>query len=107
MTFEREHAEALFDVLSHRRRRYALSYLRDANGDVATLTELAERVTAREADGRGDRHGTAATALHHVHLPKLVEAGLIDYDARSETVRYHGTELASGSPAERTAGDLS
>lgn len=107
MTFERGHTEALFGVLSHRRRRYALSYLQDVNDDVATLSELAEWMTTREADGRGDRHGTVATALHHVHLPKLVETGLIDYDARSETVRYHGTELASGSPAERMAGDLS
>lgn len=27
--------------------------------------------------------------LHHVHLPELADAGLIDYDARSPTVRSH------------------
>ncbi|WP_458205625.1 DUF7344 domain-containing protein [Haladaptatus sp. NG-SE-30] len=28
--------------------------------------------------------------LHHKHLPKLAAAGVIDYDRRDETVRYHG-----------------
>ncbi|UTF52000.1 hypothetical protein NGM29_09270 [Natronosalvus rutilus] len=27
--------------------------------------------------------------LYHNHLPKLEEAGLVEYDDRTETVRYH------------------
>jgi len=52
------------------------------------LTDLADRVAERESDG--DDCETVAIALHHVHLPKLAEGGVIDYDPRSETVRYCG-----------------
>lgn len=30
--------------------------------------------------------------LHHHHLPKLENAGLIEYDDRTETVRYYPNE---------------
>lgn len=38
MTFEPERTSALFDVLSHRRRRYVLSYFRNADYDARTET---------------------------------------------------------------------
>jgi len=82
--------DELFDLLSNARRRRVLAVLHRADGDAATLEELAERVVAPNADdGSGDREA-AAISLHHVHLPKLADCGVIEYDARNETVRYRG-----------------
>jgi hypothetical protein len=46
----------------------------------------------RHWDGNDDRetpdHRECIYAgLHHNHLPRLAEAGLIDYDPRSQTIR--------------------
>ncbi|MEA5389126.1 hypothetical protein VB773_20695 [Haloarculaceae archaeon H-GB2-1] len=32
-------------------------------------------------------------ALHHTHLPKLEEAGIIDYEAETRHVQFDGGEL--------------
>jgi hypothetical protein len=42
-----------------------------------------------DADGR-DR---TLIALQHRTLPRLDGAGVIDFDRRTDTVRYHGNEL--------------
>lgn len=82
---------AVFRCLSHPRRRYVLYYLRERGA--ATVEELSrfivsiesrrppEEIDERERDSVG-------TALHHVHLPKLVDALIAEYDPRSNTVRY-------------------
>lgn len=53
------------------------------NLDVAEMPEDRSRSTSRQH---------LKTRLHHTHLPKLAEAGVIDYDAHSDTVRYYSTE---------------
>ena len=42
--------------------------------------------------GESDRKRLKAK-LHHVALPKLADAGLVDYDQRSQTIRYCGEPL--------------
>lgn len=78
-------ADAL-DVLSDQNRRSVLSYLQESSSDVATLEDLVDHISTREV--RDDRQ--LAITLHHVTLPKLAEAGLVEYDPRSNTVRYEG-----------------
>jgi len=81
--------DAGFRAVADARRRYALYYLRE-RGSV-TLDELATVVAgwlaAREAPagagGQADRDGMRL-ALHHVHLPVLVSAGLVSYDADAD-----------------------
>lgn len=107
MTFKLERTNALFHVLSHQRRRYVLSYFRSADHDVVNLADIAEWVGEREAASESDRAEAVAVALHHTHLPKLAEIGVIDYDARTETVRHYGTKLGDGSSAKRRVSDLS
>lgn len=84
--------DAFHRALAHHRRRTALACLVD-NETAGAVADLAEDVAERE-------HNTAITeipddevqqihlTLYHIHLPKLAEAGLIDYDWRSSTVRY-------------------
>lgn len=80
----------LFSVLSNARRRYVLSYLCETDDDVVELSDLVDWITAQEADGEGAQHEAVAISLHHTHLPELAARGVIDYDARSETIHYHG-----------------
>ncbi|MFC7046302.1 hypothetical protein ACFQH6_13585 [Halobacteriaceae archaeon GCM10025711] len=84
--------DAAFDVLSDRRRRFVLHYLMDEPDEPVTTDELVDKVLEWEADDdRGDDYRQRVTVnLHHVHLPKLADANVVDYDPRSETVRYWG-----------------
>ena len=102
--------DLVFDLLSNSRRRYALYCLNDQSDGVATLETLTENVvtfeqmtgatdgetnasmrTRTDSDHDGhvrDRHARVQIALTHTHLPKLEDAGLLEYDQRSEMVRY-------------------
>lgn len=76
-------ADETFAVLADRRRRYLLYHLRAEGG--ATLAELARRVAATEAAEAVAAVSTAAhrrtyLALYHVHVPFLVERGVVTYD---------------------------
>lgn len=82
--------DADFEALAHRHRRAILRHLADTNGTVP-FDQLAEALLA-DANGVGS-HDVAQIQLHHRHLPKLQQAGLIDYNAPDDRVRYVGTEL--------------
>ena len=80
--------DLLFELLADRRRRHILQCLTDQPDGVAEFTDLVDAVVGHESEtDAGDRE-TVRTSLYHVHLPKLAEAGVIDYDMRSEAVRY-------------------
>lgn len=75
--------DALFDALGHRHRRLVLAHLREEPR--ASIDALARRVVSEE---RGtppedvpppDRRGVVV-GLHHAHLPKLEDVGLIEYE---------------------------
>lgn len=74
--------DTLFDVLSDQRRRRLLYALVEA--ETTTVADLTETVSERVAAGRTE----LGLAFHHVHLPKLAAAGLIDYEPKAGTVRY-------------------
>ena len=75
----------IFDLLANDRRRYTLHYLSQHVGGVS-LGELAERIAIWEDDPTADRYERVLTGLHHVQLPKLVDAGLVRYERDAETV---------------------
>lgn len=82
-TLPSDEVDELLIVLADQHRRDLLAYFRDSSGDSASVTELAHYIRSRG-------HGTdteVAHRLHHVVLPQLADAAVIDYDARSETVR--------------------
>lgn len=84
--------DTVFDILSNRRRRFALYHLHDQRDAVATVTEIARTVAQRERTYcAGDDPGvdSIVTELVHVHFPALEGAGIVEFDQRSETVRYH------------------
>ena len=82
--------EEVFQLLSNRRRRYALHYL-DQVEDPVTIRDLSEQIAAWEYEiDRQDVSPTVRkriyTALHQGHLPKMDRLGVIDYDNDRGTV---------------------
>lgn len=73
------------------RRRVVLSVL-ECRAEPVARDELAREVAAREADGEPSTEAVAdlRVALHHLHLPKLEAAGLIEYDADDGTATADG-----------------
>lgn len=81
-------ADAAFAVAADECRRLALHYLRDRG--TADLDELATVVSgwarARRSDAEmvtPDEREQVRIALHHVHLPQLVDAGAVSYDGET------------------------
>ncbi|WP_135830388.1 DUF7344 domain-containing protein [Halorussus halobius] len=85
-------ADATFEVLADERRRLALHYLRDrGSADVDELATVVSGWTrARRAEAEtvtpGEREAVRID-LHHVHLPRLVDAGVVDYDRDAGVAR--------------------
>jgi len=82
--------QEVFDILSNRRRRYALYALADDR--TATIGSLAERIAAWENDCPIEEVTSAErkrvyTALQQSHLPKLERTGLVSFDHESGRVR--------------------
>jgi hypothetical protein len=58
--------DTLLKAMANQRARFALSHLDDVSVDVVDL--------------------------HHNHLPRLADAGVVDYDPRSKTIRTWGDD---------------
>lgn len=76
--------DVIFELLKNRRRRKVLSYLLDAE-ETVTLGELAEQIAAWENDTEvtalsSDQRKRVYVALYQTHLPKMADAGIIDYN---------------------------
>lgn len=75
--------DVTFDVLSSRRRRTVLGLL-SSKIEPVSIEELVDTVHDAESPDRArpdDHRYGIATSLHHVHLPKLAKARMIDVDA--------------------------
>lgn len=82
----------IFDLLSAARRRYLLYYLMELDTEVAEFEAAVDAVYKQEVNSTdsGD-HATREEVrldLHHMQIPKLVEAGVVDFDPRHGTIRY-------------------
>lgn len=74
----------LFEVLSNRRRRYAVHAIKQ-EGEAVDLGDIAERVASWEYDVERaelsyDERKRVYTALQQSHLPKMDDAGIVAYD---------------------------
>ena len=88
--------DTVFDLLRVSRRRYILYYLYDIESKVVDVDEAIDAVCAYEARGTG-RDGfppreEVLIDLHHDHIPRLDDAGIIEYDRRQGTIRFRGSD---------------
>ena len=86
--------DTILELLAHRYRRDLLGYLYDRPERTQTIEELTEHVLERETGMRNEQRSREAVELQlrHIHVPKLAEAGLLEYDDRDQRVRYYGNE---------------
>lgn len=84
----------IHNALADRQRRYALYHLRDCGS--ASLEAVAEQVAdwERERDGADPTAAQVRALLHHVHLPALDDAALVEYDPRANDVAYREAPAA-------------
>lgn len=81
--------DAIFDILKNRRRRLVLEFLRDRQA--STLPDVAEHVAALE-NGKDVGRLTPSerkrvyVGLYQCHVPRLADAGVVDYDAERKTI---------------------
>lgn len=90
--------ETMYRVLRDRRRRLVLHHLRTEPDGVSTFDSVKKQVleweSDRESETERDVHERKLTAsLHHVHLPKLNDLGVIDYDWRTKAIRYRPSDV--------------
>lgn len=81
-----------FDLLTHPHRRYVLYYL-TREFEAVAIDTLAAAIAGWDADHTGPIHDSTAVeaALHHTHLPKLREAGIITFGPDGETIELDET----------------
>lgn len=82
--------DVVFGLLSAKRRRHVLDFL-DATDGESTLNELAEHIAGIEngIDPRqlsSQQRKRVYVALYQAHLPKMADAGVIDYDKARGTI---------------------
>jgi len=91
--------ELVFEMLSNQRRRHVVHYLIAREGP-AELRDVSRKVAAWENGKRPEAVTTEErrrvyNALQQVHLPKMDDAGLVEYDADRSTLAAtdHLTDL--------------
>jgi len=82
--------EKIIQLLSDHTNRAVLSILNDAAQDLS-VDELADRILRQEISSGASCDTNSeqlVLRLHHDHLPRLDEAGLVEYDHESNDVAY-------------------
>ncbi|QZA88484.1 DUF308 domain-containing protein [Salinarchaeum sp. IM2453] len=83
--------EDIFDVLSNQRRRHAVHTLRQTETDQIEIGDLAEEIAAIENDTTVedisyDQRKRVYTSLQQSHLPKMDDAGVVDFNKDRGTI---------------------
>lgn len=83
--------DTVFDLLAESDQRRLLTCLRETPEPTITILELATQLSESKAN-RDENSGRRLLVmrLHHHHLPRLEDAGVLEYDTRSGMIRYRG-----------------
>ena len=90
--------DTVLSAVADEHRRATLGALDNASEKTLKYDVLVDRVADRvqdeDAKRESDEHRQRVRiALHHTHLPKLEEARIIDYEAKTGHVQFVGGEL--------------
>lgn len=82
-----------FQLLSDSKRRTVLRHMAE-NDETTTIDQLVDVLSGKAASvDRETTRDQLAIALHHVHLPMLDEADVVEYDPAEKTVQYHSVDV--------------
>lgn len=84
----------IFTLFTPQRRRFALYYLKNADGPVS-IEELTEEIYAWEANGSDEpipeeEFRDILITLEHTHLPKIEDATHVQYDRTNDRIHIKG-----------------
>ena len=85
--------DLLLETLSHHRRRHIITYIVRSDKEIFYLDDFAQLIATQESKSPNDaapNHEEAKINLHHRHIPKLVDARILEYDPGSGEIRYRG-----------------
>lgn len=87
------------ECLADRWCRTTIGYLQDAEDGAASLDDLIDHVVEQETNSSALDRETVTYELVHVQFPTLAAYGVVEYDERTETVRYrlHPERMMDGS----------
>ncbi len=90
--------DAVLSAVADEHRRAVIDALNSATnstlGYEALVDHVADRVRDKDAVRESDeRRQRVRIQLHHTHLPKLEEVGVIDYEAETRHVQFVGGEF--------------
>lgn len=82
--------DAILELISHQRRRAVLEILL-THDQLLTTTDIRNEVVEKEQDTEiteipSEQVKQVHISLHHVHIPKLAEEGVINYDSNRDFV---------------------
>lgn len=83
--------ETVFELLGDHQRRAVFSYLENTEDGQASVSDIVAYVS--QEMGTAKTPSQIEVQLHHVHLPKMDDAGLIEYANGGQTVQYIGHPL--------------
>ncbi|QLH84386.1 DUF7344 domain-containing protein [Halosimplex pelagicum] len=86
---DEDELDTAFELLADRRRRAVVEFLRAAPRGALDLPALVDAV-ATECQEDPD---ALASSLHHRHLPKLDDAGVVEFDREEGVVSYDSHPL--------------
>ncbi|WP_424004645.1 DUF7344 domain-containing protein [Haloarcula salina] len=81
-----DRADDLYRALADEERRVVFRYFLRTGADSATVADL---VAFAKREGVNVARDRLRVRFHHAVLPHLSEAGFVEYDPRSNAVRYH------------------
>ncbi|WP_226005549.1 DUF7344 domain-containing protein [Natrinema salinisoli] len=88
-----------FDLLTHPYRRYALYYL-TRESETVSIDTLAAAIATWDGDHTGTEPSTDSrdveAALHHAHIPKLADAGIVLFDVNGGTIELEEPDRVEG-----------
>ncbi len=87
--------DACLQLVADRHRRRVIHHLRHEATEATTVDDLVDQLHSGDSPSNNgpqrDRE-KLAILLHHIHLPKLAEYGVVEFEHRSGAVRYHPDE---------------
>lgn len=87
--------DSIFTILAQHERCDLLSFLADSSEEAVPIDEVVEYMVQSETERLGEvpNRDHLELSLYHIHLPKLTDTGVIEYDSRSQQIRYWGNEM--------------